>query len=152
MDAAIAREQFHRRLDAMGREGMEREIQRIHDLLARDQRETIEHAYAEFLRRQGSTPVIIMVDVLYDEFGEKVGISEYGENLSSEIQQKAFNVRGYAPIIFAYSPHAARDLLTQRYSPEQADTALQPAPPGRVKLYISSLECLSGYDIPAMPE
>jgi hypothetical protein len=71
----------------------------------------------------------------------------HGWELIAEVQQKAFYANGFAPMIYAFSPAAARDLLIQGFSAEQADTALKPSPPGKTKLFICSMGALSGYDV-----
>jgi hypothetical protein len=145
MNSKTARELYQRKLDAFGKD-REQVIKNIHDRLARDQREKIEHAYTQYREQQGADPVLLMVDVLYDEFGEELGVSLYGWERIDELQRNAFYAEGYAPIIFAFSPQGARDLLCQRFPAKDADTALLPSPPGKVKLFICSMNVMSGYD------
>lgn len=146
MDSTIARQLYNQRLDALGPEGREQAILRIHDAIASSQREKIEHAYAEFRRQHDVDPVIMVVDVLYDEFGERVGVSTHGVDLILAMQQKAFYADGYAALVYAFTPQGARDILIQHYTAQQADTALQPAGPGKMKLFICAMDALSGFD------
>ena len=90
--------------------------------------------YAQYRGQNKSDPVIIIVDVLYDEFGEELGVGEHGPETISEVQRRAFYANGFAPVIFAFSPQDARNILSQRFIAEQADAALQPCPSGEPHL------------------
>jgi hypothetical protein len=90
MNAILARVEVYRRLDALSAEERGNEVRRVHALLVGNEREKIEHVIAQYRELAGDDPVLIMVDVLYDEFGEELGVREHGRKMISEMQRKAY--------------------------------------------------------------
>jgi hypothetical protein len=152
MNAIMARAEFYRHLDTLSVEERKKEIRRVHALLDGNEREKIEHIVAQYRDQEGGDPVLILADVLYDEFGEELGVWERGRKTISEMQRKAYYANGYPAVLFALGPEDARSILARRFTAEQADMALQPAPPGTVKLFVCSLRALSRYHYIAAPD
>jgi hypothetical protein len=144
MDGATARQLKFAELERSPL-GREEETRRIHDGIVLAKKEPIEHAYAEYLRRHGSAPVVIVADLLYDDFGEELAVSLHGAEFVDRTQMETYYKGGYTVIATAWSPADAHALLIQRYGEDVAGDTLRDPGPGKFWAFVASMGVLSAY-------
>lgn len=144
MDGAKARQLKFQELerDPLGREEATRQI---HDGIILNWQEQIQSAYAQFLTRYGAAPVVIVADLLYDEFGEALAVSMHGGEFVDKAQMEAFNKGIITVLITARHPFDVHAILSDHYGKEESADAIRDPGPGKFWAFVASMDVLSAY-------